>query len=48
VCCCFHGYGNKRDLLDYVNRYAKMAESEGYRVEFIQYDWTINQQPNAS
>ena len=40
--------GNKRDLLDYVNRYAKMAVPEGYRVEFIQYDWTINQQPKAS
>jgi len=40
--------GNKRDLLDYVNRYAEMTVPEGYRVKFIPYNWTINQQPGAS
>jgi len=40
--------GNKHDLLDYVNRYAEMTVPEGYRVKFIPYNWTSNQQPGAS
>lgn len=37
--------GKARDLTEYVNRYAKMMVPEGYRVKFIDYNWTINQQP---
>ena len=43
----FVSSGNARDLAEYVNQYAKMAIPEGYRVKFINYDWTINQQPPA-
>jgi len=40
--------GKQQDLIDYVNRYAKMVVPAGYRVKFIEYDWTINQQSSAS
>ncbi|MEH6358484.1 MAG: DUF547 domain-containing protein [Pseudomonadales bacterium] len=39
--------GKVRDLTEYVNRYAKMMVPEDYRVKFIDYNWTINQQPAA-
>lgn len=37
--------GKVSDLTEYVNRYAKMMVPESYRVKFIDYNWTINQQP---
>lgn len=33
------------DLISYVNRYSKIRVPEDYLVEFMDYDWTINQQP---
>lgn len=40
--------GKVQDLAQYINRYAKMKVPEGYRVKFLDYDWTINQQPAAA
>jgi hypothetical protein len=37
--------GDQQDLLAYINRYQKVAIPADYQVEFIDYDWTINQQP---
>ena len=37
--------GRREDLSGYVNRYLKTPIPEGYRIRFIPYDWTINQQP---
>jgi len=37
--------GKAKDLLGYVNGYAKMKVPADYRVKFIDYNWTINQQP---
>ena len=37
--------GDQQDLLMYINRYRKVAIPADYKVEFIDYDWTINQQP---
>jgi Protein of unknown function, DUF547 len=37
--------GKTIDLLGYVNAYTKMNVPADYRVKFIDYDWTINQQP---
>lgn len=37
--------GKAKDLLGYVNGYAKMKVPADYQVKFIDYDWTINQQP---
>jgi hypothetical protein len=31
-------------LIDYINRYAQHAIPEDYEVEFIDYDWTVNDQ----
>ena len=36
--------GDQQDLLVYINRYQKIAIPADYKVEFIDYDWTINQQ----
>ena len=36
--------GDKQDLLVYINRYQKNAIPADYKVEFIDYDWTVNQQ----
>ncbi len=37
--------GRRDDLVAYVNGYLQTAVPEDYRVRFIPYDWTINQQP---
>jgi hypothetical protein len=37
----------QQDLLAYINRYRSKKIPSDYHVEFIDYDWTINQQPNA-
>ena len=37
--------GNRQSLIGYVNRYLSTPIEAGYRVRFIPYDWTINQQP---
>ncbi len=37
--------GRRQDLVGYVNRYLQTPIPEEYRVRFITYDWTINQQP---
>lgn len=39
--------GEARDLVDYVNRYIEVKIPEDYRVKFMDYNWTINQQPDA-
>jgi hypothetical protein len=36
--------GRAKDLVSYVNQYLPQAVAEDYRVKFINYDWTINQQ----
>ena len=36
--------GKKQDLIGYVNQYTKTPVPEDYKVKFIKYDWTINQQ----
>jgi len=41
----FVSSGEDKELLNYVNRYASMKVPKGYKVKFIDYDWTINQQP---
>jgi len=37
--------GKKQDLLAYVNQYRQEPVPEDYKVSFIKYDWTVNQQP---
>jgi hypothetical protein len=37
--------GKSQDLLAYVNKYVKQKVPEDYKVRFIRYDWTLNQQP---
>ena len=37
--------GKRQDLLGYVNQYVKEQIPEDYKVRFIRYDWTLNQQP---
>ncbi|MFT7234955.1 MAG: hypothetical protein ACI9QV_000526 [Methylophagaceae bacterium] len=34
-----------QDLLQYINQFREEPIPAGYRMEFIDYDWTINQQP---
>lgn len=41
----FVSSGRRKDLIGYVNRFRETPVPEGYRVRFIPYDWTINQQP---
>ena len=36
--------GKKQDLIAYVNQYSETPIPETYKVKFIKYDWTINQQ----
>jgi Protein of unknown function, DUF547. len=36
--------GKKQDLIAYVNQYSKTTIPETYKVKFIKYDWTVNQQ----
>ncbi len=37
--------GKPRDLPDYINRYRTEPLPAGYKVKYLKYDWTINQQP---
>jgi len=37
--------GKKQDLLVYVNQFRKDKVPDDYRVSYIKYDWTVNQQP---
>lgn len=37
--------GKKQDLIGYVNQYRESSIPESYKVKFIKYDWTVNQQP---
>lgn len=37
--------GKAADLPAYINPYLDEPIPEGYRIKFIKYDWTINQQP---
>lgn len=37
--------GKARDLPEYINRYREEKLPAGYKVKFLKYDWTINQQP---
>ena len=40
--------GKAKDLPEYINRYLKQPIPAGYKVEFIDYDWRINQQPTSA
>ncbi|MGI9293267.1 MAG: DUF547 domain-containing protein [Pseudomonadales bacterium] len=37
--------GKAADLGSYINTYLEQAIPENYKIKFIKYDWTINQQP---
>ncbi len=37
--------GDKQALIGYVNQYREQAIPQAYKVKFLDYDWTINQQP---
>lgn len=37
--------GKKEDLIAYVNQFRDQAIPSDYKVKFIKYDWTVNQQP---
>lgn len=39
--------GKKDDLVAYVNQFRDVKIPEDYKVKFIKYDWTINQQPTS-
>jgi len=39
--------GKKQDLIAYVNQFRDQAIPLDYKVKFLKYDWTINQQPNG-
>jgi len=41
----FVASGKTQDLLGYINQYRKSPIPSDYQVKFIDYDWTINQQP---
>lgn len=40
--------GKKKDLVGYVNQYVPQPLPESLKVKFIDYDWRINQQPDAN
>ena len=40
----FIASGKTQDLLSYVNKYVNKEIPEYYKVRFIPYDWTLNQQ----
>jgi len=37
--------GEKQDLIAYVNQFRNSKIPQDYKVKFLDYDWTINQQP---
>ena len=39
--------GRRQSLVNYVNRYLSTALDGDYQVQFIPYDWTLNQQPSG-
>lgn len=39
--------GKKQDLIPYVNQFSAKKVPEDYKVKFIKYDWTVNQQPTS-
>lgn len=39
--------GKKQDLISYVNQFVEQKIPEDYKVKYIKYDWTINQQPKG-
>jgi len=41
----FVSSGKPADLPEYINRFRKNLLPEGYKLKFLDYDWTINQQP---
>lgn len=41
----FVASGNARDLAQYFNPYMDSPAPDDYEIRFLQYDWTINQQP---
>lgn len=41
----FVASGQPQDLLSYIQRYHEQSIPDHYHVKFIDYDWTINQQP---
>ncbi len=41
----FVASGKPQDLLAYINQFRPTAIPNDYQLEFIDYDWTINQQP---
>lgn len=43
----FVASGKKSDLPQYINRFRETKIPVDYRVKFIDYDWTINQQPKS-
>jgi hypothetical protein len=40
----FVASGKKQDLLSYINKYVDKKIPENYKIRFIPYDWTLNQQ----
>jgi len=42
----FVASGKRRDLPQYINRYRSEPLPDGFKVEYLTYDWTINQQPD--
>lgn len=41
----FAADGNRKSLIEYVNRYRDELIDPGFAVKFIPYDWTLNRQP---
>ena len=39
----FVASGKKSDLTEYINRYLESPVPSGYKVKFMDYDWTVNQ-----
>lgn len=42
----FVASGKKNDLIPYINQYLSEPVADNYKVKYIKYDWTVNQQPN--
>lgn len=42
----FVASGKTRDLPTYINRYREPPLPNGYKVKYLRYDWTVNQQPD--
>lgn len=42
----FISSGEPRDLIPYINQFVEEPIPSDWEVEFMNYDWTINQQPN--